>query len=220
MFGKKQKMQLHHDVKVFSDTVVSLMDGIHKLDQFLEQLTSKKICAYSDIAFVGRSLEDLLSICHIYKNNRFFHTYNIFEFNEYTENINQACLHLVQTAHLLDKTVRGYNVGVKMFKRIVEDDSMEDDEDCEEIKRKLQYLEQKVKELHNDLIDDIVVLRTAMFMIRKIVSRDYMSIQLGVNLEEQYMLDEKRMRRELKAMIRFYEKPLQKKKRKEESNNA
>lgn len=204
---RKRKKKLQQELDTFQNTVIALMDGIHKFDSHLEKTLHEESYSYDNIAFIARSVEDLNSACDVYKDNYFFHNYNAFRMNKCMELLTKALHDMEPLTRDLHFIVNGYKQGITLLEQIEEADDIESyQEEFDDTKTKLKEVQLHIQKMLSEIGTDILSMRSMLLLIREIVSRDYFKIILKSDLIEAYEIEEKRMKHEIKAVIRYHEK--------------
>lgn len=200
MFGRKKK-ELQHEVDEFKNIVTNLWGGLHKVDAIVEKIDNELMYGYDKTCFVVRNLEDTISLLQLYRDNRFFHTYNKFMIDQGILVLSQSMSDIESNARRLD------DIAFKLHQ--IHESFSDDEEDADDEFSDNQMINQ-LKSLHAKIIDSIhtihmtyQTIRSTLTGVRIIVSKDYMTLITGVDVVRLYQDTEENMKRELRHEIRF-----------------
>lgn len=202
MFFKKRK-EKKQTVESFKKTVDIMWNGIHKMDSLIEKIVRKHDATIDTAIFIQRSMEDFVSVCLVYKEHKLFHVYNEAIINKTLPVMREIIGQIVQRA-------KGLFSLHNLYEMIKEQIEKQPEEDVSEFTEQMLSIQLEFKKLFNSILDNYVMLRESIGMIRTVVSRDKMAIICGVDLFMLYEHNEKIIEKGLKKTIRFDKVELEK----------
>ena len=192
MFRKRKALK--QELEVFKKTVGNLFDGIHKLDELLERIDSEHAYAYSNLALVERSMQDILSTCLVYRKNHFFHMYNVMKIDNCLQSLDSLWKELADRSQELDSAIHAIALGKGLRDRYAEAPDC-DPEELNEMNLKLTEGMFKGEEIRLQVHLAIIAIRSVLLVLRDMVSQDMFAILLGadIKLMHPFYADERRV---------------------------
>lgn len=195
MFGKRRKLK--KSAREFKTIVLGLMNGIHKLDAFLQNAKVDHDCRYQTCTFILRSIQDITSCCTLYKENIFFHGYMFAMVSESTALMNKIGVQLEEYGRELNTLYRKFMELNKMKETMSEEDLPEDFEET------MMEIYHQVNQSIDNIYNMYTYIQSALMHLRMAVSRDSMLILAGVDIIKDYQIHEKVISREMDAIVSF-----------------
>lgn len=201
MFFRKRKA-LKQELEVFKKTVNSLFEGIHTLDSLLERIDSEHAYAYSNLALVNRSIQDVISMSRVYTGNHFFHMYNIMKVDNCAAALDELWKELSDESQNLDMAVHAIALGKGLCEKYAEEPDFDPDE-AEKMRLSLTESMFKTEEIRLKVHTYILSMRSVILVLRDITSRDVYALMLGEDIIRRFDRDDEARRFGKRIEIRF-----------------
>ena len=204
MFRKRKALE--QERKTFKDAVDKLWEGLHAFDSVLEHIDNEHAYAYSNIALVTRSIQDLDAMCRVYRGNHFFHMYNIMKVDGCIMGLKSLWSDLNDAAMELEMGIHSIALGKGLRDRFAESDECDPD-DLAEMDDALTGRMFKAEEQKLRIHELIMNLRSILLVLREILARDLFAIMLGEDLVKRFKMDEKEMRDGMQIEVKYNTSP-------------
>lgn len=205
MFGKKKrqkKRQMKKELRDFKCIVSALLDGVHKLDEFIQHAKTNNDCRFSTAEVIIRSIQDITSTCNMYKENIFFHGYMIPIVSESANMLGQLGLELENLCRDLSDSYSKFKLFTEKIDHETEDGDI-DPELFHEYQEKMFKFHHLISGKISNINSVYTYIQSALLSLRVPLSRDYMTILSGVDMIQAYETHELSINREMDAIVSF-----------------
>lgn len=187
-FSKKKRMNAMkaaekqaQDLGEFKACVVSLMNGIYRLDKVLQQIIDISDVSHNTALFIMRSSQDLLSLIAIYKNTKYFHKYMETQITSAGDTIREAMIPIEAKSKQLIMIKENYEMSKQQLNDGTKGEFLDGDM-IEDVSRKLFEASLLIRELIFEIKTDYRDYRYAILTLRGLISNDYIAIISGIDI--------------------------------------
>lgn len=180
---RKEKKFRENEKRSFAEIVKLTTNSIYKLDSVIQTMLNKGDCHYDSISFVFRSIQDMIAAIDIYSKNAFTSPGNSVSIQNLIKEFKDVSEEIEEDGKKLSILVKNFNMTKRGIDELHESDMPISSDSLDRVMSNMFSMKMAAQQMTLDIHIDLTKIRSLLYDLRWIVSKDYISIIAGVDIE-------------------------------------
>lgn len=200
---RKEKQFRENEKKAFVEIVKLITNSIYKLDSVIQTMLSKGDCHYDSISFIYRSIQDMIAAIDIYSKNTFTSPGNSVSIQNLINEFKDVSEEIEEDGKKLSILVKNFNMTKRGIDELHEADMPISSDSLDHVMSNMFSMKMAAKQMMLDIHIDLTKIRSLLYDLRWIISKDYISIIAGIDIDLLHQYYQKKYEQIIHNEVRF-----------------